>query len=216
MAATEEGRGVPRASSGHIWKRHGRGPTGPVSRIAALALLMVLLPSCAALESVLALSQVRFSLDGVRQVQLAGVELDRIRSYSDLSLNDALRVGSAVSQGTVPLAMTLDLSGSNPDDNPEARLVALDWVLFLRDRETISGLMEREVRFAPGAATSFPLTLSLDLLEFFQGSARDLVEVAVALASQDGSPAGVRLEVIPTVDTRLGPIRYPGPLVLER
>jgi hypothetical protein len=177
---------------------------------------MVLLPSCAALESVLALSQVRFSLDGVRQVQLAGVELDRIRSYSDLSLNDALRVGSAVSQGTVPLAMTLDLSGSNPDDNPEARLVALDWVLFLRDRETISGLMEREVRFAPGAATSFPLTLSLDLLEFFQGSARDLVEVAVALASQDGSPAGVRLEVIPTVDTRLGPIRYPGPLVLER
>jgi hypothetical protein len=186
------------------------------SRIVALGFFLALLPSCAALESVLALSQVNFSLDGVRQVQLAGVEVDRIRSYSDLSLNDALRIGSAVSQGTVPLSMTLDLSGSNPEDNPEARMVALDWALFLRDRETVRGLLEREVRFAPGASTAFPLTLSLDLLEFFEGSARDLVEVAVALAAQDGQPAGIRLEVIPTVDTRLGPIRYPGPLVLER
>jgi hypothetical protein len=194
----------------------GGGEARRAPWLATLFLLLGFLPSCAALESVLALSQVSFSLEAVRQVQLAGVELDRVRSYSDLSLNDALRIGSALSQGTVPLAMTLDLRGSNPDDNPEARLVALDWTLFLRDRETISGLMEREVRFAPGASTSFPLTLSLDLLEFFQGSAQDLVEVAVALTSQDGSPAGVRLEVIPTVDTRLGPIRYPGPLVLER
>lgn len=207
MIEEAEGRTPSRA-------RPASRPT--TARAGWLVLFLFMLPSCAALESVLALSQVDFSLEGVRQVQLAGVELDRVRSYSDLSLNDALRIGSALSQGTVPLAMTLDLSGSNPADNPEARLVALDWTLFLRDRQTISGLMEREVRFAPGASTSFPLALSLDLLEFFQGSAQDLVEVAVALASQDGRPAGIRLEVTPTVDTRLGPIRYPGPLILER
>lgn len=172
--------------------------------------------SCAALESVLALSQVDFSLDRVYGVEIAGVGLDRVRSYSDLSVNDALRIGAAVSQGRVPLAMTLELTGRNPADNPEARMVALDWTLFLRDRETVRGLLEREVRFAPGASTSFPLELSLDLVEFFEGSARDLVEVALALASDDGGAAGVRLEVIPTVETPLGPIRYPGPLVLER
>lgn len=188
-----------------------RGP-----RLVALALGLALLPSCAALESVLALSQVDFSLDRVYQVELAGVEVDRIRSYGDLSLDDALRIGSAVSQGTVPLSLTLELSGRNPEDNPEARMVALDWTLFLRDRETVRGLLEREVRFAPGESTPFPLTLSLDLLEFFEGSARDLVEVALNLATRDDEPAGVRLEVIPTVETRLGPIRYPGPLVLER
>jgi hypothetical protein len=72
------------------------------------------------------------------------------------------------------------------------------------------------IRFAPGETTGFPLQVSLDLLEFFDGSARDLVEVALGLAARDGEPAGVRLEVLPTVETRLGPIRYPRPLVLER
>lgn len=181
-----------------------------------LILLLGPLPSCAALESVLALSQVRFSLDRVHQVDLAGVRVDGIRSYQDLSVSDALRIGSAVTQGRVPLDLTLQLSGQNPEDNPEARMLALDWTLFLRDRETVRGLLEEEIRFAPGESQPFPLRVSLDLLEFFEGSARDLVEVALALAAGNDEPAGVRLEVIPTVETRLGPIRYPGPLVLER
>jgi len=191
-------------------------PGGPGPGLGAVALVLAFLPSCAALESMLALSQVSFSLDRVHQVEVAGVSVDGIRRYSDLSLSDALRVGSAVSQGTVPLDLTLDVSGENPEDNPEARLVALDWTLFLRDRETVRGLMEQETRFPPGGSAVVPLRVSLDLLEFFQGSARDLVEIALALAAGDGEPAGVRLEVIPTVETRLGPIRYPGPLVLER
>jgi len=187
-----------------------------LTRLAPVVLALLVLPSCAALESVLALSEVRFSLDRVHEVDLAGVRVDGVRSYSDLSASEAIRIGSALSRGNVPLSVTLELSGENPEDNPEARMLALDWSLFLRDRETVSGLLEREIRFAPGETTGFPLQVSLDLLEFFDGSARDLVDVALGLAARDGEPAGVRLEVLPTVETRLGPIRYPRPLVLER
>jgi hypothetical protein len=203
------------AEAGTIRSRRARRGAGRLRLVTPLVLVAVL-PSCATLRSMIALSEVRFSMDRVHEVQVAGVPVDGIRSYGDLGASDVLRVGSAVSRGTVPLEVTLELSGQNPEDNPEARMVALDWTLFLRDRETVSGVLDREVLFAPGEATSFPLRVSLDLMEFFQGSARDLVEVALALAGPGGEPAGVRLEVLPTVETRLGPIRYPRPLVLER
>lgn len=185
-------------------------------RLGASLLLFSMLPSCAMLQSIRALSEVQFSLSDVHRVELAGVVMDDVRSYEDLSLVEVLRVGTAVAQGTVPLTLTLELSGQNPQHNPEARMVALDWTLFLRDRETVRGSMDDEVRFAPGETTMFPLRVSLDLAGFLQGGAQDLIEVALALAREDGEAVGLRLEVLPTVHTRLGTIQYTRPLVLER
>lgn len=176
--------------------------------------LLLMLPSCAFLQSLAALSQVRFSLDRVSGVRVAGVSLDGVRSYSDLTLTDATRVAGALAGGTLPLDLNLHVAADNPTGNPEARLLALDWTLFLRDRETVGGLLEREVRMPPGERTDVPLAVRLDLLEFFDGGAGDLVELVLSLVREDGEPVDVRLEALPTVDTPLGPIRYPEPLVL--
>lgn len=194
-----------------------RTPASPgwrFGRMVACLGLVLLLPSCAFLQSLAALSQVRFSLDRVSGIRLAGVHLDGIRSYSDLSLTDATRVASALSGGTLPLDLNLHVAADNPAGNPEARLLALDWTLFLQDRETVSGLLEREVRMPSGERTDVPLAVRLDLLEFFDGGAGDLVELVLSLVREDGEPVDVRLEALPTVDTPLGPIRYPEPLIL--
>lgn len=45
-------------------------------------------------------------------------------------------------------------------------------------------------------------------------SAADLLQLAAGLAGVSERPTRVRLEVVPTVDTALGPIRYPRPLIL--
>jgi hypothetical protein len=176
--------------------------------------LLLVLPSCAFLQSLAALSQVRFGLDRVSGIRVAGVHLDGVRSHSDLSFTDATRVASALAGGTLPLDLNLHLTADNPTSNPEARLLALDWTLFLRDRETVSGLLEREVRMPPGERTDIPLAIRLDLLEFFDGGAGDLVDLVLSLVREDGEPVDVRLEALPTVDTPLGPVRYPEPLVL--
>jgi hypothetical protein len=179
-------------------------------------LLAMGLSGCAALQSLAALSQVRFSLDGVSELRLAGVDLMQVRGYEDLSARDLLQVTLALTNREAPLEMTLELAADNPAGNPEARLLALDWTLFLQDRETVSGGLDQAVLLAPDAITGFPLRVRLDLVEFFEGSARDLVELATALAGVDGEPVAIGLRATPTVDTRLGPIRYPRPLELGR
>jgi Amt family ammonium transporter len=55
---------------------------------------------------------------------------------------------------------------------------------------------------------------STDLIDFFEGSAQDLVELALSLSGQGGSPREVTLRATPSVDTALGPISYPQPITI--
>jgi hypothetical protein len=110
------------------------------SRIAILwlssgAILLGAGAGCATLQQVMALRDVDFSLDRVADVRLGGLELDRVRSYSDLGVADA---------------------------------------------------------------------------------ARDLLDMALSLAGLGGEPTEVAIWASPVVQTVLGPIRYPSPLILVR
>lgn len=176
---------------------------------------LLLLGGCATLQQIAALRNVDFALDRVAQVRLADIDLDRVRSYSDLSVTDVARLTLALSREELPLDFNLFVQGENPPENgTEARLVRFAWTLLLEDRETISGVFEDEVVFAPGEPTTFPVHISLDLLEFFEGSARDLGELALNLAGEGGSPKNVALRAVPTIQTALGPIRYPGEITI--
>lgn len=181
---------------------------------AGVLLLAGGLAGCATLASVLSLTQVDFDLESVGRVELAGVDLTRVRGYDDLSALDALRVGTALARGALPLELTLNVRADNPADNPEARLVGLDWDLFLEGRRTVGGGLSHAFVLPSGEATRIPIEVRLDLLEFFEGSTRDLVNLAAGLAGVGGQPVAVRLDAVPTVDTPLGPIRYPRPISL--
>lgn len=184
-------------------------------RFALPASLLLLIGGCASLQQLAALRNVDFALQRVAQLELAGVPLDGVRSSSDLSVTDLARVTLALSRNELPLSFNLMVQGENPRDNgTDARLVRLDWTLLLQDRETIRGVFSDEVVFRPGEPTTFPLRLELDLLQFFEGSARDLAELALNLSGQGGVPSNIALRAQPTIQTALGPIRYPGEITI--
>lgn len=198
-------------------QKDGSGPPRMASVLRAVivaAALLLALPGCATLQSFMSLNRVDFELDRVSGVRLAGVSLDEVAGYQSLSLVDVMRIGTALSGGTLPLDLNLHLVADNPADNPEARLVGMDWTLFLHDRETVGGRLEREVRLPPDSRTDVAFLIELDLLEFFDGPAQDLVELAATITGLGGEPTAVRVEILPTIESPLGPIRYPQPIVL--
>lgn len=177
--------------------------------------LLATVPGCATLQELAALRNVEFALGRVSGLRLAGIDLGGIRSFNDLSLQEATRIGLAVSRNELPMEFRLHVLAENPANNTvNARLVEMDWVLLLQDRETLSGVFHREVVLRPGEPTDVPLDISLDLLEFFQGSAGDLLELALALTGQGGAPKDVALQATPTIRTPLGPMRYPRPITI--
>jgi len=185
-------------------------------RIALPALALVAAVSgCATLQQLVALRDVDFDIDRVSDVRLAGVDLTNVRSYRDLGVADVGRLTLAVSRGEMPMDFRLHLTATNPADNSaDARLVRMDWTLLLQQRETISGVFADETLLRRGQPTDVPIAMSLDLVDFFEGSAQDLVELALSLAGQGGAPKEVTLRATPSVDTSLGPISYPRPITI--
>lgn len=182
-------------------------------RLASVFLVLLPLSGCATLQQIGALQQVDFSLRGVSEVHLAGIDFTRVRSFSDLSFADAASLTAAVRDRDLPLTLELDVMALNPQDNyADARLVQLDWTLFLENRETVSGVVDREIILPRGEPTAVPVGVSLNLVEFYEGNAQDLFELAQSLAGVGGEPKEVAVEALPTVQTTLGPIRYPEPI----
>jgi len=184
--------------------------------VMSLAMLGALTTGCQTLREFTALSQVDFALDRVSGMRLAGVDLGRIDSYSDLSYSDLGRITSSLMSGRMPMEFNLHVSAENPSDNSvQARLLEMDWTLLLQERETVAGRLDREVVLPPGQPKDIPLAISLDLVDFVEGSVVDLVELALAVAGDErGSPKEIALRAQPTVQTAIGPIRYPGEITI--
>ena len=197
-----------------LWqKNHAR--SGSASSLLLAASALVALPGCRTLQELANLRDVRFAIDRVAGAELAGVDLTRVRSYEDLTPTDVLRLGRAASSRSLPLAFTLHLEAENPPSNSvAARMVQMDWTLLLEDRETVSGTFNEDVTLPPGEPTDVPISIRLDLVEFFGENLRDLVELALAVSGEGGRPKEVKLEAIPTIETPLGPVRYPQPITI--
>ena len=170
---------------------------------------------CAALQQIAALRQVSFSLAGTRNARLAGVDLTRIRAYRDLSALDVARITYAVTRKDLPLEFLLDVRGENPaDNNVTATMVRLAWTLLLNDKETISGTLDTTLAFPPGQPTTFPMRMRLNLMEFFDGPAESLVDIAASIAGISSDPTRITLRGVPTIDTPVGRISYPTPITI--
>ncbi len=190
-------------------------PVRPWFALAMLGTSALATSSCATLQEIVALRNVDFSLDRVSDLRLAGIDLARIRTYDDLSFTDAGRLVLAVSQKRLDMDFQLHLLAENPADNTtDARLVKLDWTLLIQDRETLTGVFDGDVRLPPGQPTDVPITISMNLVEFFDGSAQELLELALSLAGEGGEPKDVALRATPTINTPLGPMRYPQPITI--
>lgn len=190
----------------------------PIPRFQVLFLmsaLLVVVSGCATLQQFAALGKVDFSLDRVSDLRLAGIDLSGVNSYSDIGFTEAAALALAVTQKRLPLDLQVHVMAENPaDNNVDARLMRMDWTLLLQGRETLAGVLENETLLSPGQPTDIPITISLNLVEFFEGSAQDLLELALSLAGQGGEPKDIALRATPTVNTPLGPIRYPQPITI--
>ena len=176
---------------------------------------VVVLASCATLGQLAALRRVEFALNNVQDGRLAGVPLTRIASYRDLSALDIGRLTLAVTRRDLPLDMTLNIRADNPSDNTTAAtLLRLDWTLLLDNKETVSGVLDTAITMPPGQGTLIPLGVRLNLIEFFGGSAENLLNLAASLAGLNADPTRVTLRATPTVNTPLGRIKYPNPITI--
>jgi hypothetical protein len=186
--------------------------------VAAAAALALALHGCATLREVSALRRVEFAFDRIAEVRLAGVAIGPKTRFADLGPLDATRLAAAIGRREVPVELVAHVRATNPADNAvAARLLDVGWTLFVRDRRTVGGQAGGDYRIEPGGSADVPFAARFELFDFVEGGgARDAFDLAMAIAGEGPEPADVRLELVPTIETPLGPMRYPAPVVVRR
>jgi hypothetical protein len=183
---------------------------------AALVLALAGTGGCAAASQLAALRQVEFRFAGVSSPALAGVPLDRIHSYADLSAEDIGQFALAMAAADVPMDLIVNVEGRNPESNTvTARLVAMDWAYLVDYTEVLKGGLTAPISFPPGEPATIPLHVRFNLMDVFNERAQKLAEIALALAGHGTTAHRVTLRIAPTIETSLGPIHYPTPLEFD-
>ncbi len=183
----------------------------------ALVLVLLALTGCTALQELAALRSCTFAFTNVSDVRIAGIAIGPSSRSGSLGSVDAMRLAAAVLARQVPLELVAHVSATNPPENKvAARMVNLDWTLFVEERQALAGTLAEAVSIAPGRTADVPLAVRFDLLQLASGGARDMFELALAIAGQGTVKKDLRLELMPTIETSLGPIRYPSPIVVHR
>lgn len=183
-------------------------------RVLGATVVVILLVGCTALREAANLRNVRFQIERVSETRLAGIDVSDLESFEDLSSRDMLRLGASLTDGSLPLSFVLHLRATNPSENDaNARLTKMEWTLLLDETETVSGTYDGEVLLRPGAPTDVPVQIDLDLVRFFDENLREFIDLVSAL-SGEGPPQRVKLNIRPTITTRLGPIKYPSEITV--
>ena len=120
--------------------------------------------------------------------------------------------------GMAYTGITKGAEAKNPNDGTggypktDVTLKTFPWRLEIDNVETISGNIAAPVSVpGTGEVTNIPLTMSIDLIEFFGNKGYDnLINLALALGGQQGSSSKLSLYATPTVSSPLGDIKYPG------
>ena len=172
---------------------------------------------CTALRETAALKDVKFSFDRVTNVRVAGVTVDGKDSYSDVGVTDVAKLTAAVLGQNVPTNLVVHVKAENPSSNSvTARMIQLGWTFFVEDRKVLDGKLDSTYAFAPGQPVDVRVPITFDAYDLYEHNAEDLFELGLALADVGGYEKEVRLDLVPTVNTDLGPITYPQPITVKR
>ena len=181
---------------------------------------MLINSSCSVYQTMIDLSRLKFKLGDVYNFTIVGINVTNKRSISDFNSIEVLKLTSAIASGKLPASFTLNVETKNPNDGTggypktDATIKSFPWRLEIDQVETISGNIGNPVSVpGTGDVTNIPLTMNMDLIEFFGNKGLDnLLNLALTLGGQEGSSSKITLYATPTVGSPLGDIKYPGEL----
>jgi LEA14-like dessication related protein len=167
--------------------------------------------SCNFLKEISTLGKCEFRVTTLEDPEIAGVDVSRIRSFTDLNMVDMGIISASMLKGDLPLSFTLNVEARNP--NPAmAALNSLEYLAFIDDVEVARGNLDRRIEIpANGGVTTIPMRLSADLIDILKKDSRQaLVNFGLNLADAGNRPTRVSIKVKPTILVGAMEINYPG------
>lgn len=173
--------------------------------------LFLFLPCCKTKDELESLAKCEFRVKDVTDIYLAGVPIEGIEEFADLTYLEALQMVAAATAGELPLTLTLNVEIKNPNDRMAA-LNRTEWILYVDDIRMTDGVYDDRIEIPPHngiAVMSVPV--SANLVNILQGeSGEALINLALNVADAGSEPSNITLSVKPDIRVGNRLISYPG------
>lgn len=179
--------------------------------IIVVLILAVLNTSCKTLMSYVNVVKCDFRMESLKDPRIAGIDVSRIKGFSDLNFMQAGKITTSYLSGNIPLDFNINLEAKNPN-TAEARMAQFDWILKIDDVQITTGTNQQEYAIPANDGTVImPLQISVNLLDVLNNEAKDaLLNFGLNLADASGTPTRVSMQIKPTINVSGVPITYPG------
>ncbi|MBQ9418675.1 MAG: LEA type 2 family protein [Bacteroidales bacterium] len=160
------------------------------------------------------LTNCKFSLQGVSNVSVAGVNVKNL-TQGKLTAADVVRLAAAYQTKSVPLSMNMNVGVANPTTQ-QAAMTALDWILAIDGTDIANGVSSKSYTIRPSATTTVPLPVSTDLGNLFSKQGLDALKNFASSFTSDGTSSKVGLRVRPSLSVGSTQIPFPNYIKLEK
>lgn len=151
-----------------------------------------------------------FRIRSVEKVNLAGVELQDVKSVSDLGISEMAQIMAGFASPMLPLSLQLNLEGRNPNAT-DAGLNRLEWILFIDEIQMASGILDKPFTIPALGTTNIPVDVGLDLKPVLSGkSGTIMLNFCMNLAGVGNTPTRFRIKLRPTIMVAGRALKYPG------
>ena len=151
-----------------------------------------------------------FRILSVRDLNLAGVKIDQIKSVNDLNFGDIALVMAGLTGSVCPLTLSLDIEGHNPNTR-DAGVNKLEWILFIDDIKMTSGVLDQPFTIPGKGTLEFRVPVKADLKQMLSGkSGTAVLNFCMNLSGSGGKPSRFKIKLKPTIIVSGKPFTYPG------
>lgn len=178
---------------------------------------VLLFGSCAQLRQMANLRKCQFRIESVNNTQLAGINIENVRRFSDLNIGDVAKITTAYIAGNLPLEFNLNLQVRNPNTSLAA-MNKFDWIAMVDQTEILAGTSTQRVEVpANNGMAMIPLNIKVNLKEIFEKKdKKEMAETGFGLADGQKRPTRVALKLKPSIQVGKKAIMYPGWFSVKR
>ena len=179
--------------------------------------LIISLFSCSYLKELYALNECEYRVGTLENPLLAGVDISKIVTVKDYSLEQTGKITKSILQGTLPLSFILNVEVKNPNQ-VNASLNRLEYIAYIDDTEVASGSMEEHIVIpAGGGIATIPLTVETDIFNLLKKAPiNTLLNYALNLADNGKRPVRASVKIKPWIKVGNKDFEYPGYLTINQ
>jgi len=178
---------------------------------------LIFLCSCSYLKELSALKECEFRMGTLENPVLAGVDLSKIVSVKDYSIEQTGKITKSILQGTLPLSFILNVEAKNPNQK-NASLNRLEYQAFIDNTRIAAGSVDEHIVIpAGGGIATIPLKVETDILDLLKKEPiNTLLNYSLNLADNGKRPVRVSVKIKPWIAIGDKDVEYPGYLTITK